>query len=77
MKVWQKVYGTAAAPLLRKHLAREMLSYKTLMLHINKCKDLRAKLKVPLVLKIDLIGYRALIIAVPPLRAESGFAIDD
>lgn len=75
--VWQKALKSAAKPLKRKLYGRERLSYDTLFEAIYICSSIESKvrIRIPLSCQIDFLGFRAIVIAVPPIDPDKGLSL--
>ncbi len=66
-----------AKPVTRKHFARERLSNDTLFEAIYICSSIESKvrIRIPLSCQIDYLGFRAIVIAVPPIEPDKGLSL--
>lgn len=68
---------TAAKPLKKKLYSREFLSLDTLLdgVFIGSSIESKVRLRIPLSCMIDYQGFRAIVIAVPPIKPEVGLSL--
>ena len=64
-------------PYKRKLFARELLAQDTLFEAIFICSSVESKVRIrlPLTCQIDYCGFRALVIAVPPIEPDQGLSL--
>lgn len=69
LKIWEKTLRSAAKPLKKKLYSREFLSLDTLFdaIFIGSSIESKVRLRIPLSCMIDYQGFRAIVVAVPPI----------
>jgi hypothetical protein len=69
LRIWEKMLRTAARPLKKKLYSREFLSLDTLFdaIFIGSSIESKVRLRIPLSCMIDYQGFRAIVVAVPPI----------
>lgn len=77
LKIWEKTLRTAAKPLKKKLYSREFLSLDTLFdaIFIGSSIESKVKLRIPLSCMVDYQGFRAIVVAVPPIQPEFGLSL--
>ena len=75
--VWKKYLRSQAAPMKRKQYARERLSLDTLFeaIYVTGTIESKVRMRVPLTCQVDYIGYRAIVVAIPPIDPEKGLSL--
>jgi hypothetical protein len=79
LRKWEKIFGTdgQAIPLKKKQFGREFLGNDRIFdaLYLAQSKNSFYRLRNPLTVMVDYKGFRALVIAVIPIRPESGLSL--
>jgi len=75
--IWQKTLKSASTPFKRKLFSREQLSREILFeaMFISSSIESKVSLRIPLSCQVDYMGFRAIVVAVPPINPEQGMSL--